>query len=399
MSNDLSTRLSQRGPKRLLALDGGGIRGLVTLGYLKALESLLRTRYGKPHLVLCDYFDVIGGTSTGSLIATLIALGRCVSEIEHLYVGLAGEAFKLKNYWGFGAVGRRLGSKFDTQPLEKILHDSIGDARLESQDFRSGLMIVVKRVDTASVWPIVNFPAAKYFQDRKRPDGTISLGNRHMPVWEILRASTAAPTYFQAKHVDDVAVKQPAVFLDGGVSAHNNPALLLLMAATLDGFGLGWSMGADQLLLCSMGTGGFEVITQIEALSKYNNLDWAQLLAPQLVGDSMELVETILQWMSNSPTARQIDSLIGRVEPTLGGEGGLIHYVRYNVRLDSESLRALGLAMDAEQVAKLHDMDNTAMIPQLMAISSKIGAQVADAHFPRAFDPIWLRLESGSNFS
>jgi len=54
-----------RAPKRILSLDGGGIRGFLTLQYLEAIEALLRQRTGRADLVLSDYFDLIGGTSTG----------------------------------------------------------------------------------------------------------------------------------------------------------------------------------------------------------------------------------------------------------------------------------------------------------------------------------------------
>jgi patatin-like phospholipase len=50
------------GPKRLLALDGGGIRGAITLGFLEQMERLRRARHKREDLDLCDYFDLIGGT-------------------------------------------------------------------------------------------------------------------------------------------------------------------------------------------------------------------------------------------------------------------------------------------------------------------------------------------------
>ena len=53
------------GPKRILALDGGGIRGILTLEYLEVMESEFRRRFNNPDFLLCDYFDLIGGTSTG----------------------------------------------------------------------------------------------------------------------------------------------------------------------------------------------------------------------------------------------------------------------------------------------------------------------------------------------
>jgi patatin-like phospholipase/acyl hydrolase len=62
-------------PKRILALDGGGIRGVLTLEYLEAIEALLRQRRNDPDLLLSDYFDLIGGTSTGSIIAAGLACG------------------------------------------------------------------------------------------------------------------------------------------------------------------------------------------------------------------------------------------------------------------------------------------------------------------------------------
>ena len=64
------------GPKRILSLDGGGVRGIATLAYLKKLEDLLRERHGgRADFRLCHYFDLIAGTSTGSIIAAAMAQG------------------------------------------------------------------------------------------------------------------------------------------------------------------------------------------------------------------------------------------------------------------------------------------------------------------------------------
>ena len=66
-------------PKRILALDGGGIRGVLTLEYLDAVETLLRNRTKNDQFLLCDYFDLIGGTSTGSIIAAGTRRSGCRS--------------------------------------------------------------------------------------------------------------------------------------------------------------------------------------------------------------------------------------------------------------------------------------------------------------------------------
>ncbi|HBB31621.1 MAG TPA: hypothetical protein DDZ80_15885 [Cyanobacteria bacterium UBA8803] len=68
--------------KRLLSLDGGGIRGLIAVEALVALEKILCSPNGKWNC-LADYFDFIGGTSTGSILATGLALGMRAEEIKH----------------------------------------------------------------------------------------------------------------------------------------------------------------------------------------------------------------------------------------------------------------------------------------------------------------------------
>ena len=91
----LSAHLSnETSPKRILALDGGGIRGALTLGYLQRIEDILRKQHGGgPGFTLSDYFDLIGGTSTGSIIASCLAIGMKVVDIKNMYMDLGGKIF------------------------------------------------------------------------------------------------------------------------------------------------------------------------------------------------------------------------------------------------------------------------------------------------------------------
>ncbi len=371
----LAQRLREPGPKRLLALDGGGIRGLITLGYLQRIEEILRQRYGDPQLVLSDYFDLIGGTSTGSIIAALLALGRPVADIRRLYQTLGEQAFRLRSTW-LGAVGRLLGAKFDEQALAALLRREAGERTLASEDLRVGLMVVAKRADTGSSWVLLNAPGHRFYEM-----------NKHLKLWQVLRASSAAPTYFRPEWIADVGAGESAIFVDGAVSMHNNPALQLLMAATLSGFGLRWPLGEEQLLLCSLGTGDYDPRADAEAMQGFSNLRWLALLTVQLMHDASELGQTLLQWMSTSPTARRIDQQIG----DLGGDQlaarPLLTYLRYDVDLEHESLVAMGLDFATDKVAKLREMSEVANAGDLDRIGDVAAAhQVRENHFPTAFD-------------
>ncbi|NTW46909.1 MAG: patatin, partial [Chlorobaculum sp.] len=95
MNEALKERILSKTPKRVLSLDGGGIRGVLTLEFLEQIETLLGKRSPDPEQFrLCDYFDLIGGTSTGSIIAAMLACGFSAGEIKTLYRQLADEVFQ-----------------------------------------------------------------------------------------------------------------------------------------------------------------------------------------------------------------------------------------------------------------------------------------------------------------
>ena len=369
-----AVRLAEPGPKRLLALDGGGIRGLITLGFLERMEEMLRRQHADRSLVLSDYFDLIGGTSTGSIIASLLALGWPVADIRKAYLDFAREAFQPKRSL-FGPLGRVLGAKFDEKPLEKLLLTNLGQRNLDSPDLKVGLLLVIKRADTGSVWAMCNLPRHRFFEM-----------NRHMKLWELVRSSTAAPTFFRPAMVDDVGDGEQALFLDGGVSMHLNPALLLLMCATMEGFGLQWPLGEERMLLASVGTGSFGRGGDPAAMKKYSNLHWVAMLTTQLMRDSSELVQTMLQWMSASPTAKVIDRQIGSLAGDHLVDPPLLTYLRYDVDLAREDLRRVGREFSEEEVTSLRDMSNVKNVEQLDDIGGAAGGKyILPEHFPDRF--------------
>ena len=198
---------------RLLACDGGGMRGLISIEVLAKLEKELRSLTGKPTLVLADFFDYVGGTSCGAIVAALIAMGKPMDEIRAFFMSSCPDMFLKARLW------ERWHSKFRNDALSARLRALFGDAKLGSDRLQTLLMLVLSNASTNSPWPVCNNPDAMY-NDRRLPDCNLEL-----PLWQLVRASTAAPTYFPPEVIR--VGTRPFVFVDGAMTMYHNPAFQL----------------------------------------------------------------------------------------------------------------------------------------------------------------------------
>lgn len=376
--------LSDGGPKRILALDGGGLRSLLTLGMLRQIEAVLRERYNDSHLRLSDYFDLIAGTSTGALIAAALSVGMTVDEVEGHFIRLGGVMFK-RGFWRRGFVRET----FDTDDVNEALKDVFGNTNMSSSNFRTGLLVMTKRLDTGSPWPITNNPAAKYFSPRP---GSTTIPNAEFPLWQVVRASLGGLSFFEpatVKFGEPNADKEQVrgIFVDGGVSPSNNPALQALMMATLDGYRLNWRVGVDQLLVVSIGAGKADPGQGYANIAEGTAAIHAALALRSMVDDCVDQVETVMQWLSVSQTARTIDREIGHAQPPLGGNP-MMTYLRYNVLLHARWLAdELGLQITEEALKALEAMDDRDQVEGLMRVGRLAGSKlVHSGHFERCFD-------------
>jgi uncharacterized protein len=364
----LLQRLTAEGPKRILALDGGGIRGALTVGYLERLEAILRQRHQKPDLRLCDYFDLIGGTSTGSIIAAALAIGLDAAQIKSMYLELGGRVFGRKKlaFWD---------ARFSEEPLREELLKVFGNRTLGDDTIRTGLCIMTKRADTVSPWPLLNHPR-----------GTFYAKNAPMPLRDAVRASTAAPTYFVPQKLD-VGGGEMGGFVDGGVSMANNPALQLFLVATLKGFPFRWPVGEHRLLLVSLGTGFWTRSGAAEDVTDANILDWAKKVPELLMDDATWQNQLILHYLSRSATPWTIDLEVGDLSDDLLTPEPALTYLRYNVLLETASLTALGLTDLAPRAEQLREMSEAKNRGDLARIGETAAArEVREEHLPAAFD-------------
>lgn len=360
------------GRKRILSLDGGGVRGATTLAFLERIEATVEQIEGKPTR-LCDWFDLIGGTSTGAIIAAALALGYRISEIRDFYNMLAPRIFR-KSY--FRLAGWQ--AKFDSRRLMQELLSVIGDRTLDSDDLQTGLCIVMKRMDTGSAWMVMNNPRSAFWET---PEDESFTGNRHLPLVNIVRASTAAPSFFDPELITIAEGQPPGLFIDGGLTPHNNPALLLMMAALLPPYGLNWAAGPDKLMIVSVGTGSFRpTLAPLDAM-RASSIGLALRSLAAMIAEGQQLVLTLMTYLGQSPTAWPINSEIGDVGRFAPPTGELFRFLRYDVRLEDPWLvEKLGRHLGPVAVGLLRPMDNPANMPALY----DLGRAAAEQQVKRA---------------
>jgi predicted acylesterase/phospholipase RssA len=373
------------GPKRILALDGGGLRGMLTLGFLRQIEKILRARHGgDPDFRLCHYFDLVAGTSTGAIIAAALAVGMSVEDVIGHYQQLGAEVFE-KNWLRDGVVRARYDEKKLISNLQRVFGK---DRTLGDKSLQTGLLIMTKRLDTGSPWPLGNNPRGRYFNalpmDNRIP-------NSDYPLWKVVRASTAAPSYFDPERITITSKKGgkkvvAGTFVDGGVSPFNNPSLQAFMYATLNGYNVHWKTGPNQILLVSVGTGASDprrTPSKIAAGGAVKALF-------SLMDDCGSLVETMMQWMSERPTARAIDGEIGDLHGDVLGGAPSLSYRRYNMTFSEEEVESLRPGLSASQIASLGKIDDPGNLDLLLELGEEAAVRqlqlLEEEAFPAVFN-------------
>jgi len=384
----LMERIEREVPKKLLAIDGGGIRGVLALEVLQRIEDLLKSKSGRADFRLADYFDYIAGTSTGGIIAAGLSIGMSVGEILMFYQDAGAQMFVKAN------LLRRLRYKFEDEPLAAKLKEVFKeetapgvkrDALLGSDSLRTLLLLVMRNASTDSPWPISNNPYAKY-NDRARPDCNLDL-----PLWQLVRASTAAPTYFPPEVIvlsPGTAKEREFVFVDGGVTMYNNPAFQMFLMTTLNRYWAlkpeaRWRSGADRMLIVSVGTGTSPAVLQGLEPDEMNLLFNATTIPSALMFAALNEQDLLCRIFGDCRAGdaidRELGDLMGSVGP-LQRDEKLFTYLRYNAELTREGLDTLGCRdIDPEAVQKLDSIDG---IPDLRRVGKRVAeTKVMELHF------------------
>ena len=376
----LENRYGTKRPRKLLALDGGGIRGVLTLQVLVRMEQLLREQSGQGDAFrLCNFFDYIGGTSTGAIIAAGLARGMSAQELSEFYMK-AGPAMFDKSFILF-----RLRHLYETKPLADELQKTFGkDTTLVPEDLKCLLLVVTRNLSTDSPWPVSSNPYAKYNQTDSADC------NLNIPLWQLVRASTAAPVYFSPEVLqwDPDDPSKTFVFEDGGLTPYNNPSFLLARMATVKQYNLDWDSGEDKLLVMSVGTGSAPKIdAQVYSSGKTAFTNLASFPSALMYGAQVDQdvnCRTMGRCVHGAPIDSELGDLIprdddGNVIPLEQDLGRRFLYARYNAELTAKWLSDHDLGdVDASQVSQLDSVEH---VNDLVRVGQKLADEVKIEHF------------------
>lgn len=238
---------------RILSIDGGGIRGIIPATILANIEKALNTPLWK-------YFDLICGTSTGGIIALAISVGKPMKQIKELYENKVYKIFSPLYIWKWPKIIFGDGGRYNSNTLEEILREeftTVEGKDLEMKD--ANVRLCIPSIDITNGKVIIYKTPHKVLLPKEQ--GLIDDADKNM--WEVARATSAAPTIFSTAKIKD------SYLIDGGMWA-NNPSLVGVVEAIRCGFSL------NEISLFSLGTGN--AIFQVEQYKaeRMNLFNWGK---------------------------------------------------------------------------------------------------------------------------
>ena len=307
--------------KTILSLDGGGIRGLISAKILQELEFL-----AKKHIH--ELFDLIVGTSTGGILAAGLARrgsvgGPCtIVELVELYSERGREIFSRSLWKGVTSFGGLSDEKYSAESLEKILDEVLGDGELSD----TSPDIIVTSYDIEKREP--------YLFKTSKARANNNHGRNHL-LRDVARATSAAPTYFEALLLEKENYRR--VLVDGGVFA-NNPSMIGLSEALSSGTDM------NEILLCAVGTGIHERKIPYQDAKDWGPIGWAK-----------PIISVMMDGMSDS-----VDYHVRQLLPDSHNGDEEQRYFRFDVRLENalDDLDAahraniIALQLEAEKIVK-----------------------------------------------
>ncbi len=253
---------------KILSIDGGGIRGYIPALILEDLAERLKKRGKSPDFA--SHFDIIAGTSSGSLTALGLTAPAAdtegdnkylniprhsISDIVNMYEVRRNEIFPEMPLSGLKTIRQAFHEKYDDTGLERVLEDLFGDRTMED----TLTDVLISSYDLKTARPVMIQKSSKG-QTRE---------NFFMK--DVARGSSAAPTYFEPHLMTSLSGNTEYCLIDGAMAA-NNPSLCAYVEARQ------LYPKAQKFIICSFGTGYSPQRWDYRKAQKWGFLDW---ISPQ----------------------------------------------------------------------------------------------------------------------
>lgn len=257
--------------KRILSIDGGGIRGVIPLVMLAELER----RTGR---CCVDLFDFFVGTSTGAIITlglNVPAAGHpgkprySAQELLDRYIAKGPTIFKAEHWHRLKLLSYFTDEKYNSNGLESSLKEFYGETLL-NQSLRD---VMITAYDIERRQPF-------FFKFLHQKD---QRGMLNCPMWEVARSATAAPTYFEPYLLKVPGTNHSKALIDGGVFA-NNPSMCAYGEASRQYHG-------HELMLVSLGSGHYAKPLKYEVMKDLRVFLWARPIVDIMMYGGLEVVD------------------------------------------------------------------------------------------------------------
>jgi hypothetical protein len=227
---------------------------------------------------------------------------------------------------------------------------------------------MLKRIDTGSAWILINNPRSIYWET---PTDRSFIGNRHYSLVNVVRASTAAPHFFDPQEIE-IGEGEVGLFVDGGLTPHNNPSLSLLLAAILPAYGLGWATGPANLTVVSIGAGTFRDRLKSAVLRRSASASLALRAMMQQISDNQQFILTLMSWFGESALSWPINAEIGDLALVPPPTGPLFRFLRYDIKLETDWLKeTLGAQVSDPTLNQLRRFDDPDAMPLLESLAKR----------------------------
>ena len=257
----------------VLAIDGGGLRGIICSKALTILEQYLIQTYGKN---LYQLVDVAAGTSTGSIITAALMIGKSAKEILDLYLRCGTHLFK-KSKRTLPVIKYLMSYRYDNESLRQLLDEQFGSITMDeiwepnnpSKIPHKILVIIIRDLVEARTRFL------KSYKDDARD-------------WTLVKAilgSTAVPTIFPVLD---------GRYVDGGVGSFSNPCLIAAFEAVIC---QGWN--PRDVTLISLGTGHEKGGLRAYEANKFSSIEWIPVILDSFMSDAnVQQVRSVSSFLS-----------------------------------------------------------------------------------------------------